>query len=271
MVIVGLLELGTEFHAHGELVVGIAGVFVLDGTKDLIRVDLLAALEDDCVANLTDENKQAGWRVVVLRVGPDQQNGVHDGDEALGDFGKFERGVDELVEVLLQGLEILEVLIGFQSRDMDLLLKLAESTGLRRLVLLQELEHLLDALAGELLADGVQVRALVLPEVDLSKGIGVNSLLEGLLGVLAELSLDLFGPVADGILKDGGLVLGRGLLGLGHVRGGQRQRGLALNETKGYLSVGEELMEFLHEVLADQVGPADLIEGVSQNWEENFL
>ena len=30
-------------------------------------------------------------------------------------------------------------------------------------------------------------------------------------------------------------------------------------------------MELLHQVLADQVGPAHLVLGVAQNWQENFL
>lgn len=155
VVVVGLLELGTEFHAHSELAVGFCWVLLLDGFEDALRADLTAALLDDGVANLADEHKQAGRRVVVLGVGPDQQNGVHDGDKALGDFGKLVTFVHQVVDVLLEGLEILRVLIGLQSCDVDLFLKLAESAGLSGLVLLQELEHLLDALARELLADGV--------------------------------------------------------------------------------------------------------------------
>jgi hypothetical protein len=196
---------------------------------------------------------------------------VHNWDETISNLGQIERCIDKLVEVLLKSLEILEVLVGFESSDVDLLLELAESASLCRLVLLQELEHLLDALTGELFADGVQVGALVFPEVDFGKRIRVHGLLEGLLGVLTELSLDLFGPVADSVLEHGGLVLGRGLLRLGHVRGGQRQGSPALDQAEGDLGVGEELMELLHEVLADQVGPADLVEGVSQNGKEDFL
>lgn len=55
-VIVGLFELGAELHAHRQLVVGVRGVFVFDGSEDLVAVDLLAALEDDCVADLTDQD-----------------------------------------------------------------------------------------------------------------------------------------------------------------------------------------------------------------------
>lgn len=99
----------------------------------------------------------------------------------------------------------------------------------------------------------------------------MHSLLKGLLGVLTKLSLDLSGPVADGVLEDGGLVFGGGLLGLGDVSRRQRQVSLAVDETHGDLSVGEELMELLHEVLADQIGPANLIQGVAENGQEDFL
>jgi hypothetical protein len=73
---------------------------------------------------------------------------VHDGHEVLSDLGQLERRVDELVEVLLECLEELVILVGLDAGDVDLLLELAEGAGLRRLVLLEELEDLLDALAS---------------------------------------------------------------------------------------------------------------------------
>ena len=63
-----------------------------------------------------------------------------------------------------------------------------------------------------MLTDGVQVGALVLPEVELSERIGVDSLLEGLLGVFPQLGLDLLSPVAESVLQNGGLVFRRSLL-----------------------------------------------------------
>lgn len=66
VVVVGLLKLGAELHAGGELGVGVLRGFVLDVAKDLVAVDLLSALENDGVANLSDEDEQAGRCVVVL-------------------------------------------------------------------------------------------------------------------------------------------------------------------------------------------------------------
>lgn len=87
MVIVDLLKLGAELHAHSQLSVRLERIVVLDRAEDLITVDLLAALVDEGVADLTDEYEQASWGVVMLRVSPDKQDGVHDGHEVLGDLG----------------------------------------------------------------------------------------------------------------------------------------------------------------------------------------
>lgn len=34
---------------------------------------------DDGITDFTDQNDKSGWRVVVLGVFPDEQDGVHDG------------------------------------------------------------------------------------------------------------------------------------------------------------------------------------------------
>lgn len=175
---------------------GGGGVLVLDLTEDLLTIDLEAAVGDDLVADLTDENKETSGGVVVLGVSPDQQDGVHDWDKVVSHLMKLKRGVLELSEIAVEGLEIFVVLIGLETGDLNLLLELGEGRGLGRLVLLEELEDLLDALSGELVADRVKVLTLVLPEVNFGDGTGVNGLLEGLLGVLAELSLDLLGPLS---------------------------------------------------------------------------
>ena len=133
----------------------------------------------------------------MLRVGPDQKDGVHDGDKEVRNLTQFEGGILQLEEVLRQGLEVLVVLISLHTSDLNFLLKLGESAGLGRLVLFEELENLLDALASELVADRVEVLTLVLPEIDLSDGAGVDSLFEGHLWVLAELSFDLLGPLRN--------------------------------------------------------------------------
>ena len=88
-------------------------------------------------------------------------------------------------------------------------------------------------------------------------------LLEGSLWVFAEFSLDLLGPVADRILKNSCLVFGGGLLGVSDVLGREGQVGFTFNQAQGDLGVGEELVELLHQVLRHQVGPADLIMGVT--------
>ena len=64
--------------------------------------------------------------------------------------------------------------------------------------MLKELKHFLDALRIKLVTDGFQVLRLVLPEIDLNQGVWVVVVLEGILWVFLELSLDLLGPVHEG-------------------------------------------------------------------------
>ena len=64
--------------------------------------------------------------------------------------------------------------------------------------MLKELKHLLDALRIELVTDGFQVLGLVLPEIDLDQGVWVVVVLEGILWIFLELSLDLLGPMHEG-------------------------------------------------------------------------
>jgi hypothetical protein len=73
------------------------------------------------------------------------------------DIGQLLRGVAQVVEQVLQGLEILVVLVGFFLGDLNLFLEFGEGSGVGALVLLEELEDFLDALGVKLFADGVQV------------------------------------------------------------------------------------------------------------------
>lgn len=72
------------------------------------------------------------------------------------------------------------------------------------------------------------------------------TLFEGSLRILAELCLYLFGPVTDCGFENGRLVLGGGLLRLGHIRGRQGEACSTLNEAQGHLGMSQELMEVVH-------------------------
>ena len=52
-----------------------------DESKDLFAIDLASALVDDGIADLSDQNNKSWWSVVILRVSPNQQNGVHHWNE----------------------------------------------------------------------------------------------------------------------------------------------------------------------------------------------
>lgn len=171
----------------------------------------------------------------------------------------------------MESLQVLEVLVSFLLGNLNLLLELAEGSGVGGLVLLEELEDLLDALGVELNADGVEVLGLVLPEVDLGGGEGVVTVLERVLGVLLKHVLNLLLPVDNSGFEDVGLVFGGGAVAVGHVRWGQRKQGLTLDLADGDVGVSEEGVEFLHKVLADEVGKVHLVEGVVQNGKEDLL
>jgi len=109
---VSVFELGAYVQGEDELVMGLLWLLSLDETEDLLTIDVLVASGDNRVANLTDENNEPGWRVVVLRVGPDEENGVHDWHEELDYVLKLVGWVGELIEQFYQCLEILVVLVG---------------------------------------------------------------------------------------------------------------------------------------------------------------
>ena len=207
----------------------------------------------------------------MLRVGPDQQDSVHDWNEQVYHLVKLLSRVCQLIEELQQGLEVQEVLSGFRPGDLNLLLKLAEWTGVGRLVLFQELEHLLDSLGAKLLADGDEILALILPEINLGDWIWVLSVLECALWVSLEHLLDLLAPVDDGSLEQLGLVLAGGLLAGGDIIGREREKGSALHLTDGDVGVGEEPVELVHEILGDKVGPAHHVKRVAEDWHEHLV
>jgi len=101
---VGILELRTDVEGLGQLLMGVMRLFILDGLKDLNAVDISAALFNDGIADLSDQYYEAGWRVIVLRVVPDQQDRVHNGYELLGHLKKFLRGVVQAVKQRVERL-----------------------------------------------------------------------------------------------------------------------------------------------------------------------
>ena len=172
-------------------------LLILNAAKDSLAVDVLAALADDGVADLTDQDDKASRGVVIGGIGPDHEDHVHDRNEEVGNLSEFLAQISKLVKQSSKGLEILEVLIGLRASSLNFLLKLAEGSGVGGFVLLEELENLLDAFGVKLVADSVQVLRFVLPELDLSQGIGVLVSLEGAFGILLKDILNLFGPCND--------------------------------------------------------------------------
>lgn len=126
---------------------------------------------------------------------------MHDRDELVRDIRQLLRGVTQVVEQVLQGLEILIVLVGFFLGDLNLFLEFREGSGVGALVLLEELEDFLYALGVELQTDRVEVLRFVAPELDFGLGQRVVAVLERAFGVLLQHVLDLLLPVDNGRYK----------------------------------------------------------------------
>jgi hypothetical protein len=73
---VGVLELGADVDGGLELM-GSIDWFLLKECEDLGTRDVFSGLLDDGIADLSNEDNQSGWGVVVLGVLPDQENSVH--------------------------------------------------------------------------------------------------------------------------------------------------------------------------------------------------
>ena len=271
VLMVALLELGTSVKSNEEFRVGFTGLVVLDEREDLLAINEVAASVDHSVADLADEHDEAGGRVVVLRVSPDKEDRVHDGHEQLSDVAQLLGVVGQLVEEIGQGLQVEVVIVGLDTGSLDLLLELGEGTSVGTLVLLEELEHLLDALATELLADVVEVVRLVLPEGELDERIGVLAALEGALRILLQHILDLLGPVGNGLLEETTLVLARRFLRGGDIVRREWQLRAALDLTNGDVGVSQEDMELVHEILGNELRHVHDVEGVSEDREVDLV
>ena len=127
----------------------------------------------------------------------------------------------------------------------------------------------------------VQVIRFFLPEFDLlhrARGFALG--FQDALRVGFQDPLDLPRPRDDGGLEDVDLVLVALGLPLGggggrHGRrvrlGGHRQARLAVHLPDRHRDVGDELVEILHHLLRDHLGPSDLVLGVRQHGQKHRL
>jgi hypothetical protein len=143
-----------------------------------------------------------------LRVSPNEEDGVHDGHEQVSDLLELEGVIGQAGKKLRKSLQVEVVVVSLNSGSLNFFLELGERTSVSGLVLLEELEHLLDALTGELVADVVQVVSFGFPEIELTSWVRVLAALQGRLRVSLEDVLDLLGPVRNGLLQKSSLVLG---------------------------------------------------------------
>jgi len=95
---VSFLELGTRVKSLLKLVVSGVDILAGDQGENLVLVNERLASVDDGVGDLSDEDNKSGRSVVVLRVGPDQQDGMHDGHEQVRDLSQVLGVLAERIE-----------------------------------------------------------------------------------------------------------------------------------------------------------------------------
>jgi hypothetical protein len=109
VLIVGIFELGADIQSKSELVIGGLWLIGSDESEDGWSIDGHTASIDNGVADLSDQDNKPSWSVVMLGVGPDEQNGVHDWNEKVNHLIQLLSCIGELVEQIKEGLKIEEV------------------------------------------------------------------------------------------------------------------------------------------------------------------
>ena len=71
--------MSAEIECKSELGMSFRSCIVFDELKDALTIYFGAALIDNSIADLTNENKKPGWGVVIGAVLPDKEDSVHDG------------------------------------------------------------------------------------------------------------------------------------------------------------------------------------------------
>ena len=260
---VDALEVAADAQQVAQAAHGGRGLLVRDELEDLLARQVLARLDDDGVAHLADHDHEARGRVVEVRVLPDEQQHVHDGPEDLGQVLEVVR-VLQALEPRLERHEEARVVVGLLARGEDLLAEVREGRAVGRLARVEELQHAADALALQLVEDGVEVGRLDLPEGDLDVGRRVQALLERRLRVRLEHVLDLLRPRDDGVLEQVHAVLRGERARRGRVQRRQRQARLATRQAHRDAHGAQEGVQAVDDLLAGDLAPAVLVRGVAQ-------
>lgn len=200
VVLVGLLEAAAHLQHEHELLHGDVGLLVVNQREDLLAGDEPAALRDDRVAHLPDEDDEPTGRVVVLGVLPDEHDRVEDGLERRPEVREVV--VVELVDPAIQRPEVLRVVVRLEAGRVDLLAQPGERRAVRALGLVQRPQHPSRARTLELVEYRVEALGLLLPEQYLDVRGGVEAEFQLRFGVLLEHVLDLLRPGNDRALEE---------------------------------------------------------------------
>jgi len=95
---VGILEFGADIKSNCELIMSLLWLFGFDHIKDDWTVDCVSASDDDCIADFSDKYNKSGWSVVVLRVLPDEQYGLHNWSKEINQLWEVSSGTNQVME-----------------------------------------------------------------------------------------------------------------------------------------------------------------------------
>lgn len=103
--------MSADIECLGKLLVSSLALVAVDQIKDLPAINGGPAPVDNGIADLSYEHDKSGWGIVVLGVGPDEKNCVHDWLEDVDKLGELLSLVGKSLEELHQGLEVPVVLV----------------------------------------------------------------------------------------------------------------------------------------------------------------
>ena len=62
---ISIFELGASLKSEGKLVMSFLWLLILDAPKDCLTINVFAALANDGIADLTDQDDKASWSVII--------------------------------------------------------------------------------------------------------------------------------------------------------------------------------------------------------------
>lgn len=199
---ISIFELSTHINCGGQFFTGFISFFAGNQLENGGSGHVFFGLGDDGVADLSDQDHKSGRSVVISGLLPDKEDQMHDWDVQVMSDLKLLRVVAQLLEPRSQGVQVFEIVVGFDSGVHHFFLQLRERVGVCAFISFQETEDILNFVGFQLLVDGIEIVSLLLPEFEFGERSWVVALLQSLFRFQFQNIFDLFGPGDDGTFKN---------------------------------------------------------------------